>query len=119
MHIYCVDPASGAVARHFKRRRDVSTDTLTRYGMRDPVTRKSTDKDMEPGKTHELADPIEVRDGRIYVRRYYRIGKRPPEDVELRRSPTAELVLIENVNNPQDAIINLETLNPLGIAQTD
>jgi hypothetical protein len=69
---------------------------------------------MEPGNTYELADPIEVRDGRVYVRGYYRIGKRPPENVELRRSPKAELVLIEDVNNPQDVIINPRDAPPAG-----
>jgi hypothetical protein len=119
LHIYCVDPASGAVAWHVKCRRGPSTDTLTPCGARDPMTGKSTGKDTEPGNTYKLADPIEDRDGRIYVRGNYRIGKRPPENIELRRSPTAELVLIEDVNNPQDVIINPETLTPQGIAQTD
>lgn len=119
LHIYCVDPAKGSVAWHVKRRRGLSTDTLTPYGMRDPATQGKTGKDMEPGNTYELADPIEVRDGRMYVRGYYRIGKRPPENVELRRSPTAELVLVEDVNNPQDVIINPETLTPPGMEQAN
>jgi hypothetical protein len=66
-----------------------------------------------------LADPIEVRDGRMYVRGYYRIGKRPPENVELRRSPTAELVLVADVKNPQDVNINPDTLTPPGIVQSN
>jgi hypothetical protein len=115
LYIYCVDPANGSVAWHVKRRRGLSTDTLTPYGAR-PQGEK-VGKDMEPGNTYELADPIEVRDGRMYVRGYYRIGKRPPENVELRRSPTAELVLVEDVNNPRDVIINPETLTPPGVAQ--
>jgi hypothetical protein len=53
------------------------------------------------------------------VRGYYRIGKRPPENVELRRSPTAEPVLVEDVNNPRDVIINAETLTPPGIVQSN
>jgi hypothetical protein len=48
-----------------------------------------------------------------------RSNKRPPENVELRRSPTAELVLVEDVNNPQDVIIKPETLTPPGFARTE
>jgi hypothetical protein len=45
----------------------------------------------------------------------HRMGKRPPHNVVVRRSPAAELVLVEDVNDPRNVTISAEALTPAGL----
>jgi outer membrane protein assembly factor BamB len=102
LHIYCLDPTSGAVVWHITRQRGLTTDRHTPF---------TGPKGGGPINTYHLNDPIEVRDNKIFVRGEYIARSADRKHEEIKRFPPGELMLVD-LAAPKDVIVNPETLVP-------
>ncbi|MGD0900225.1 MAG: PQQ-binding-like beta-propeller repeat protein, partial [Thermoguttaceae bacterium] len=129
IHIYCLDPTSGAVQWHVKYVRGLSTDQHTPYGGKKvgkTVELLASDlqipeklrgrKDLSPANSYALNDPIRVQGNKITVRGVYVVGgSKGGWKSEMKSYPPGEVVLVEDLANPKDTIVNPETLVPPGV----
>jgi outer membrane protein assembly factor BamB len=93
IHVFCLDPKTGAVQWHVKYVRGLTTEKHTPLGGKVRVG-----KNVEPGNTYALCDRIALRGGKVLLR----AGTRVP-DVE---------IVLADIADPKDTIINPETLVP-------
>ena len=136
IHVYCVDPVSGTLQWHAKYLRGLTTDKNTRFNFAPEGHEGKIGKNKERWNSYVINDPIEVRNGKIYIRAEFpdpgwdaEKGTRLPEEHLARlefpyervqagkqpgllRYPEGELTLIDDIDDPHDTIINSETLAP-------
>jgi outer membrane protein assembly factor BamB len=91
IHVYSLDPKTGAAHWHVKSIRGLSTEKHTPPNL--------GGKGTSSANTYVLNDRIAVRDGKVLLRAGNPV-------------PYAEVALVEDIQNPKDMIVNPETLVP-------